>query len=40
MEEMIFPLAINLIKMDKITSSAKDILSTLHVEYDDSTYLK
>jgi len=40
MEKMIFLLITSLITMDEVISSVKDLLSTLHVQFDDSINLK
>lgn len=40
MEKMIYLLATSLITMDEVISSVKDLLSTLHLQFDDSIKLK
>jgi len=39
-EKMIYLLTTSLITVDEVISSVKDLLSTLHAQFDDSIYLK
>jgi len=40
MEKMMYLVTTSLITMDEVISSVKDLLSTLHLQFDDSIKLK